>query len=70
MIDYIQSMVTKELFFFQIQANGLDERFNQTLQNMLCKLVQENKESWDSFLDTCTFAYNTVRPKKDISFKT
>ena len=43
-------------FFLQIQANGLDERFNQT---MLSKFVQENKESWDGFLDTCTFAYNT-----------
>jgi len=48
-------------FFLQIQANGLDERFNQTLQNMLSKFVQENKESWDSFLDTCTFGYNTSR---------
>lgn len=28
---------------------------------MLSKFVQENKESWDSFLDTCTFAYNTFR---------
>ena len=28
---------------------------------MLSKFVQENKESWDGFLDTCTFAYNTSR---------
>ena len=29
------------------------------LQNMLSKFVQENKEIWDGFLDTCTFVYNT-----------
>ena len=26
---------------------------------MICKFIQEKKESWDSFLDTLTFAYNT-----------
>ena len=36
------------------------ERFNQTLQNMLLKYIQENKTSWDEFLDTCIFAYNTA----------
>ncbi len=44
-----------------MQANGLDERFNQTVQGMLRKYVQENRENWDAFLDTCTFAYNTSR---------
>lgn len=42
-----------------MQANGLDERFNQTLQNMLIKYVHEKHENWDQFLDTCIFAYNT-----------
>ena len=36
------------------------ERFNQTLQNMLVKCIKDNKASWDEFLDTCTFAYNTA----------
>ena len=36
------------------------ERFNQTLQNMIVKFIKENKESWDEFLDTCVFAYNTA----------
>ena len=44
-----------------MQANGLDERWNQTLQNMLVKFVQSKKSTWSSFLDTCTFAYNTSR---------
>ena len=30
-----------------MQANGLDERFNQTLQNMLVKFVDEKKEYWE-----------------------
>lgn len=49
------------LCHFLLQANGLDERFNQTLQNMLRKYVTDRKDDWDSFLDTCTFAYNTSR---------
>ena len=44
-----------------MQANGLDERWNQTLQNMLVKFVHCKKSAWGSFLDTCVFAYNTSR---------
>ena len=43
------------------QANGLDERFNQTIQSMLVKFCQERKDMWDEHLDTCTFGYNTSR---------
>ena len=43
-----------------MQANGLDERFNQTLQNMLLKFVEKKKELWEQFLDTCLYAYNTA----------
>ena len=28
---------------------------------MLCKYIQEKKEKWDDYLDTCTFAYITSR---------
>ena len=51
-----QSLITNVL----LQANGLDERFNQTLQNMLVKFVSDKQEHWDDFLDTCVFAYNTA----------
>ena len=44
-----------------MQANGLDERFNQTLQNMLVKYVEQKKNEWEKFLDTCVFAYNTSK---------
>ena len=43
-----------------MQANGLDERFNQTLQNMIVKFVEKKKESWEQCLDTCLYAYNTA----------
>ena len=39
----------------------MDERFNQTLQNMLVKYVDQKKERWEEFLDTCVFAYNTAK---------
>lgn len=38
----------------------MTERFNQTLQNMLIKLVADKKEKWDEFIDSCIYAYNTV----------
>ena len=28
---------------------------------MLCKYIQEKKEKWEDFLDTCSFAYNTPK---------
>ena len=46
-----------QLFF--PQANGLDERYNQTLQNMLVKYATDKRDEWDDYLDTCVYAYNT-----------
>jgi hypothetical protein len=43
------------------QANGLVERFNQTLQGMLVKFIDKKKESWEDYLDTCVYAYNTSK---------
>ena len=43
------------------QANGLVERFNETLQGMLTKYVHTEKKKWSWFLNTCVFAYNTSR---------
>ena len=47
--------------FYLTQANGLDERFNQTIQSMLVKFCHKSKTNWDDHLDTCTFAYNTSK---------
>ena len=37
------------------------EKFNQTLQNMLVKFVADKQESWEEYLDTCVYAYNSSR---------
>ena len=42
------------------QANGLDERYNQTLINSLSKFVQENRTTWDERLSEVVYAYNTA----------
>ena len=42
-----------------VQSNGLDERFNQTLQRMLVKAITGQKDLWDEFIDSAVFAYNT-----------
>ena len=42
------------------QANGLDERFNQTLCNALAKNAQEDRTTWDSNLKEIIYAYNTA----------
>ena len=39
------------------QSNGLDERFNQTLQRQLLKFVDSEPEQWDLYLDAILFSY-------------
>ena len=43
------------------QSNGLDERFNQTLQRQLLKFVNEEQTDWDLYLDAILFSYRTSR---------
>ena len=43
------------------QSNGLDERFNETLQRALIKMIEENQSEWDKFLDSVLFAYRTSK---------
>lgn len=45
------------------QTNGLVERFNQTLQRSLVKLVNNNQDDWDGLLDSVLFAYRTAKQK-------
>ena len=45
------------------QTNGLVERFNQTLQRSLVKLVSSNQDNWDELLDSVLFAYRTAKQK-------
>ena len=39
-------------------SNGLVERFNRTLTNMLSHYVNKKQNDWDVFLPAVTFAYN------------
>ena len=39
------------------QINGLDERFNQTLQRQLLKFVETKQDEWDLYLDSVLFSY-------------
>ena len=41
------------------QTNGLVERFNQTLQRSLLKLVNKEQNNWDEYIDGVLFAYRT-----------
>ena len=45
------------------QTNGLVERFNQTLQRCLLKVVNDNQTNWDERLDGALFAYRTAKQK-------
>ncbi|GBL79432.1 Retrovirus-related Pol polyprotein from transposon 412 [Araneus ventricosus] len=43
------------------QTNGLTERFNKTLADMLSMYVHVEQRNWDQILPFVTFAYNTAR---------
>ncbi|PIK46445.1 hypothetical protein BSL78_16692 [Apostichopus japonicus] len=43
------------------QTNGLDERFNQTLQRALIKVVNNNQDDWDEMLSSILMDYRTAK---------
>ena len=45
------------------QTNGLTERFNQTLQTALLKLVNNTQNDWDEHISSVLFAYRTAKQK-------
>lgn len=49
------------------QSNGMVERFNGTLKQMLMKVSNEEPENWDRFLPAILFAYREV-PNETTSF--
>ena len=42
------------------QANGLDERLNQTLMNAVAKYAREDRDAWDEKLPEIVYGYNTA----------
>lgn len=49
------------------QCNGLTEKFNAVLKQMLKKLCHEKPKSWDRYLDALLFAYREV-PQESMKF--
>ena len=45
------------------QGDGLVERQNRTLQEILSNVVSENHHDWDQWIDQAAFAYNTSAHK-------
>jgi len=45
---------------FRPQSDGLVERANRTLQNMLAKFVATHQRDWDKYLPLVTLAYNSA----------
>ena len=45
------------------QTNGLVERFNQTIQRALLKLVKKEQDDWDQYIDGVLFSYRTAVQK-------
>ncbi|GFW07400.1 transposon Ty3-I Gag-Pol polyprotein [Trichonephila clavipes] len=43
------------------QTNGLTERFNKTLADILSMYVDVEQKNWDEILPFVTFAYNTAK---------
>ena len=52
---------------YHAQCNGLVERFNGTLKNMLKKLCHEKPKTWDTFIAAALFAYREV-PQESTGF--
>ena len=63
--DSYNNIIILCLLSYTVKANGLVERFNQTIQGMLVKFVAE-KETWEDYLDTCIYAYNTSRHESSL----
>ena len=69
--NFLSKIISKICLLFKIkqikttsyypQTDGLVERFNRTLCDMLACYVNEEPESWDKYLDFVTFAYNTSK---------
>ena len=53
------AVVHKKSTPYYPQANGLAESTNKTLQNILKKIVNENRTDWDTKLYSALWAYRT-----------
>ena len=68
--NFLSNLLTEMYKLFQVkhikttsyhpQTDGLVERFNRTLCDMLACYVSDHPEDWDSYLPFVTLAYNTA----------
>ena len=60
-VELMQSMEIEHRLTtaYHSQANGLDERFNQTLKNAIAKYSHNHRDEWDVKLGELVYAYNT-----------
>jgi transposase InsO family protein len=42
------------------RSDGMIERMNRTVQDMLSKYIKGHQQDWDDYLDFITMAYNTT----------
>lgn len=54
------SVIHRPTSAYHPQTNGLTERFNHTLSDMLAFYVSADHDNWDSVLPYVTYAYNTA----------
>ncbi|KAG1144128.1 hypothetical protein G6F37_012343 [Rhizopus arrhizus] len=55
------SIIHKTTTPYNPQSNGLIERFNRTLGQILQKRTKEEKDDWDLYLPAALFAYRTIK---------
>jgi transposase InsO family protein len=60
--DVCRLLAVKQIFVapYSPQANGVVERFNRTIKNMLTTVITDKRELWPKFLDDVLFAYRTA----------
>ncbi|UYV82532.1 hypothetical protein LAZ67_21002703, partial [Cordylochernes scorpioides] len=59
--DYMTRIVHRFTMAYHPQTNGLTERFNKTLADMLSMYTGVEQKDWDQVLPYVTFAYNTAK---------
>jgi transposase InsO family protein len=55
------SIIHKTTTPYNPQSNGLVERFNRTLGQILQRRTDEEKEDWDMYLPAALFAYRSIK---------
>ena len=66
-VERLQGVASIHTTLYHPQSNGLVERFNRTLKEMIKKTTQDQPEEWDRFLPALLFAYRET-PQRAADF--